>query len=128
MFYLTEKYNEHFPVGVADVLGYALPWPSLRKVLKHETLRTASTIDKYVHHPSLVILSDVCESGISLVDSKMRVLELISALMVPGVCHCFFQGVVGRTSVFPSSKVENVDLFPNRHRCMSGDHQWEHSN
>lgn len=41
-----DKYNDHFPVGVADVLGYALPWPSLRKLLKDVTLRTASTIDK----------------------------------------------------------------------------------
>ena len=50
MFYLADKYNEHFPVGVADILGYALPWQSLRKLLKDATLRTASTTDKYVHY------------------------------------------------------------------------------
>jgi len=55
MFYLADKYNDHFPVGVADVLGYALPWPSLRKLFKDMTLRMASTIDKYVHHLSFVI-------------------------------------------------------------------------
>ncbi|KIM60484.1 hypothetical protein SCLCIDRAFT_124024 [Scleroderma citrinum Foug A] len=43
-----DRYNEHFPVGVADILGYALPWQSLRKLLKDATLRTASTTDKYL--------------------------------------------------------------------------------
>ncbi|KIM60485.1 hypothetical protein SCLCIDRAFT_124053 [Scleroderma citrinum Foug A] len=41
-----KRYNEHFPVDFADVLGHALPWPSLRQLLKHETLRIASTTDK----------------------------------------------------------------------------------
>jgi len=57
---IIDRYNEHFPVNFADILGHALPWPSLRRLLKNETLRTASTIDQYVHHSSLVIWSERC--------------------------------------------------------------------
>ena len=69
---LLETYDEHFPVDFADVLGHALPWPSLRKLLKHKTLRAASTIDKYVHYLSLVIWSE------------RRVRELLSELKNAG--------------------------------------------
>ena len=44
----------------ADVLGHALPWPSLRQLLKHETLRIASTTDKYDLRLSLVVWSERC--------------------------------------------------------------------
>ncbi|KAL4071717.1 hypothetical protein J3A83DRAFT_4093359 [Scleroderma citrinum] len=40
------KYNEHFPLDFADILGSAMPWLSFRVLLKGPTLHTASTIDK----------------------------------------------------------------------------------
>ena len=37
-------------MDVADILGYALPWPSAQQLLKGATSHIASTIDKYVYY------------------------------------------------------------------------------
>ncbi|KAL4076790.1 hypothetical protein V8B97DRAFT_2022069 [Scleroderma yunnanense] len=39
-------YNGHFPLSFADILGSAMPWPSLVALLRNSTLHIASIIDK----------------------------------------------------------------------------------
>ncbi|KAL4071715.1 hypothetical protein J3A83DRAFT_4187853 [Scleroderma citrinum] len=43
--YLAD-YNGHFPLSFADILGSAMPWPSLVALLRNSTLHIASIIDK----------------------------------------------------------------------------------
>ncbi|KAI6132858.1 hypothetical protein EV401DRAFT_2221114 [Pisolithus croceorrhizus] len=44
---LQERYNEHSSVEFSDLLGSALPWPSLLPLLRAETTRAAS-VDKSI--------------------------------------------------------------------------------
>jgi cation diffusion facilitator CzcD-associated flavoprotein CzcO len=43
---LGERYNDHFPIEFADILGVAIPFPTLKYLLKASVARTANGIDK----------------------------------------------------------------------------------
>lgn len=45
---MLERYNEHFPIEFADLLGVAFPFVTVKRLQKVSTARTADGIDKCI--------------------------------------------------------------------------------